>query len=892
MQDVIPESLYKRYLDKEMAKIAQALAHCRFWWVMAPNENTSMLFDRDTLLLWESIPDTSIRADVESAECLVEDKEIMGLTQWRLPRRAELTSFASASGNPLQSGAQSRLLRVAMWLCDERVIDLENNNWEEEISHQEGACIACNDYAANLTLVSFITEAKQKGWRIEANNGDEDLLANLDLSTTMQALYEAIDYRSCRLPMLEQSQFTDPDKGLWEFWGMPSELLAAEKLRARNPANDIRDWNIAIDFGTSSTVVAYDDNGRHKLLRIGVKDHWEREQPAHYENPTALEFIDFQAFMGQWHSESYRPNLSWDEVRCSHEALQNLRNNGSNPSTVASILTRLKQWALRQEKDARVRLIDISRQHEHELEPQRLRNPVKGERLRVGKEDPFDPVELYAWFLGMTINWRQRGLFLRYYLTFPVAYPRAVKDNILAAFRRGLQRSLPASLIMQDAFLSFSVEELANEPAAYAAAVLPRLGLEPSVEGAAYAVFDFGGGTTDFDFGYYRAPNAEEENDGWEEVIAHCGNGGDRFLGGENLLENMAYQVFQHNLELCRKHKIAFTQPLDADDFPGSEMFLEKTQSALTNSLMVISRLRPLWENGKLPESDGVLKIGLLNRTGESKNCELAVPVDALQAYLCQRIELGLINFFSAMRKVFNQQVPGQIHVLLAGNSSRSHIVRAFFNRSLESAEQDEKTQSIDQNVSQGVMPSSVEQELANRRDTLIRRIFGNCTPDIVVHFPMGNDSEDIYAPSAKTGVALGLLRLAPGGPIKVIQTASDERVANEAPFAHYVGRLRQGRFQPGLNQGDRYGAWQEIGVPRDGVFNLYHSQSPKAFQGEMLDGDPGLYKKRLDLGGNLQGQRVFACAVAPNLIRVCTAVSTEAASSNEHDNLREVELA
>src|SRR3546814_5778447 len=114
---------------------------------------------------------------------------------------------------------------------------------------------------------------------------------------------------------------------------------------------------------------------------------------------------------------------------------------------------------------------------------------------------------------------------------------------------------------------------------------MPYLGIKPHPEGVAYAVFDFGGGTTDFDFGYYRLPTPEEEDEGKEEVFEHFGAAGDKFLGGENLLEHLAFRVLRHNLDTCRKHRIAFTRPLDADDFAGSEMFLEQRSEEHTSEL-------------------------------------------------------------------------------------------------------------------------------------------------------------------------------------------------------------------------------------------------------------------------------------------------------------------
>ena len=57
-------------------------------------------------------------------------------------------------------------------------------------------------------------------------------------------------------------------------------------------------------------------------------------------------------------------------------------------------------------------------------------------------------------------------------------------------------------------------------------------------------VFDFGGGTTDFDFGvFYEAD--EKKSTRYDYTIEHFGAGGDRYLGGENLLELLAFEVFK-----------------------------------------------------------------------------------------------------------------------------------------------------------------------------------------------------------------------------------------------------------------------------------------------------------------------------------------------------------
>lgn len=864
-----------RLFSQLMSQCLAALKTQEFWTVVDTNqtEKNIFLYETDSGLLWDGGKPQNF---FDNMYTLTEAKQALAARQlqysWRLPSQDELLGFATNTRNPLRTGRYNRLLDINNWLTEQGRIDLDEPA-PKPVIKGSGCLMACVD---TISTTAFIELALQNNWLLKASKGQskEDLLAPMKQSLLF-GLYADSDYRACRLPKLEAAQFTDPNKGLWELWGMPPETLAEQGVRARNPANDVRDWNIAIDFGTSSTVVAYDNNGQHELLRIGVKDFLEAPKPEHYENPTVLEFIDFQNMLSAWQAEAYRPEISWDDVRCSHEALHNLRNNETNPEVVSSILGKIKQWALRQGMDRTLRIIDQRQKFEHEFAPLSARMPVKGKMLEVSDEDPFDPVELYAWFLGMHINWRGRGLFLRYYMTFPIAYPREVKENILAAFRRGLQRSLPASLVEQAIFSKFSVEELASEPAAYAAAALPKLDLQPTTEGLAYAVFDFGGGTADFDFGYYRLPTPEEEDSGCEVVFEHFGNEGDRFLGGENLLENMAYLTFQHNLEICRKHRIAFNKPLDAKNFAGSELFLEDTQAAATNTLMLVARLRPLWEKGSLSNSSGVEKIELINRDGQKVTCELAIPVDALQQYLEERIETGIQNFFVAMKSAFADKLPSEIHVLLAGNSSRSRLVTAFFGL-LPPPESTEET---------------TEHPLSARTLAYLEKLFGEVSPGITVYPPLPMDEKNLYRPTAKTGVALGLLRLCPGGVVDVINHAR-QTSGDQAPFAHYVGRIRQEKFQPALRPGVAYNEWHEVGPPRDRVFNLCHTQIPKANTGELKEGESGLLKKRLDLAGNTAGKRLFVRAVAPNSIEYCTASSQEEINQGEAlENLVKIEL-
>ncbi|EJN39815.1 hypothetical protein PMI38_00662 [Pseudomonas sp. GM84] len=871
----IPDFLYKRFISTLTKIIAETLDKQPYWWVQVNGaKEKSMIFDSHTRLLWDTCADMGKTFEVDEGAKAAAASRDGKLSNWRLPTKLELTAFAKTTANPLRKGIKNRLKDKYDWLSADGNVDLDTLGL---VNYRPGALMPCNEALVAKSNVEIVAEALRRGWQLRDCTAQE---RPLDLNMLqdepdLMAAYLDVDYISARLPKLDTLQFTDPNKGLWEFWGMDEALLARQGVRARNPALDVRDSNVAIDFGTNSTVVAYDDNDQHKLLRVGLSDYWQQERAEHYENPTLLEFIHFPDLLEAWHKDTFRPGVSWDQVRYSHAAQQSLRDNNSDPRVVASILAKIKQWALRESTSPRVRLSDRQEPQgmEHELAALTLRNPVRGQAMQVSPQDPFDPIELYAWFLGLHINWRGRGLFLRYYMTFPVAYPREVKDKILASFRRGLMRSLPATLVGERAFAQFAVEERASEPAAYAAGVMPCLGIKPDIEGFAYAVFDFGGGTTDFDFGYYRLPTPEEEDEGKEEVFEHFGAAGDKFLGGENLLENLAYRVFRHNLDVCRDKKIAFTRPLDAEEFAGSEMFLQQTQAASTNTAMLMSRLRPLWEKGALENTSGIETLDLLDRSGQKVSCQLAILPDALNAYLEQRVEQGVCNFLAALEKAFAKHKPDQVQVLLAGNASRSQRVLDLF-RALETQRHTEP-------------PSSESQVRVYR---YANQLFSEQSLSLVIHEPLTASEQDPFTPTAKTGVALGLLRLCPGSPVKVINRTQDQS-GNEAPFAHYVGRVRQGTFLPIVAQGSDYEQWHELGAPSEGVFNLYHSQSPQAHTGMLKQGEPGLFKKRLDLFGHFHGQRVFARIVGPSTIEICTAASHQALEQDELENNRVLDL-
>lgn len=733
------------------------------------------------------------------------------------------------------------------------------------------------------------------------------------LKALQQHLLEG-DYVRARLPVLEPAYLHDMEKGLWELHtpGRPNgdgwvEVELEEAWEARNPEDDVSNGVVAIDFGTSSTVVACREKGRTTLMRVGMPDFFKEPTPEDYQNPTVLEFLHLPNLLNSWQGETFRPLTRWEDFHFSHEALAHYQENAANQRIVGSMLTSVKQWPLTASGKT-LRITDQRSGIELEIPPPTSVMPLPGQPLTLGEEEGLDPIELYAYYLGLYINHRSNGLFLEYYMTFPITYPREVKRRILASFARGVLRSFPFTMADSPLLQRFSMREEASEPAAYAACALSELAIEASIQGTAYAVFDFGGGSTDFDFGLYRLPSAAESERGYERVIEHFGASGDMYLGGENLVANLVYLTFQHNLELCRQHRIPFACPADAERFPGHEMFIDNSHVAQTNSALLMAKVRPVWEEfvwgvepaaspggGESPrrrrhtdyvgdalgqvimntdfqvdpaargvvEQEALIQVELELLTRDRSQIPVTFQIDRnrLNHHLVQRVGQGIYRFFIAMARAFStrQKSPEQVHVLLAGNASRSPLVQSLFAAFLQ-----ERMVGWEA-PPQPVPATPAIQEMRSQIPF----------PHFVVHRPPVGDPRDPYKPTAKTGVAIGLLKLIPGEPLLVLGPHVGDDAA-EAPFRFFVGGYRQGRFHPAIMQNGPYGLWEELGIPTRGVFVLAHTTSPQAATNAMARGAAGLLERNLRLPPAPEGKRLFIRVVGPAEVELALADSVE----------------
>lgn len=544
--------------------------------------------------------------------------------------------------------------------------------------------------------------------------------------------------------------------GHWSLWQDELDTDASitidlpTKLVARDPKTSINDGVVSIDFGTKSTVVVYQkDNVNIHPMRIGTGDLSKEIASHHYENPTIMEFINLESFTSAYNAKANKPYTRWKDLTISHTAQNSMQ--GSESSKFNTFLDEIKQWA--GDKNRKLKIVD---QHGKVIDLPPF--------LEL-KDDDFNPIEIYAYYLGLYINNLNNGIFMDYILSFPVTYEMPIRDKIIESFEKGLKKSLPAEL-GEKTINQITVTKGASEPAAYALTALQQYGFDPEGdERVFYGVFDFGGGTTDFDFGIYSEPTDPKDKRRFDYVIEHFGAGGDKFLGGENLLELLAFEVFKKNKSALLEKSIQFEKHPERDAFAGSEQLLSNSQEARVNTKQLCIALRPFWEEHEdfSFDASGELSVTLTDINGVRHSAfALDIDLEELNQILSDRIERGVENFFDALRLAFsNSRLTltdiDNVKIFLAGNSSQSSFVNTLFNKHIAIQHQD-----------MGVSEGESRFEL---------------------FAPLGTDKSDVEKPTGKTGVAFGLIESRDGGSVKVV----DHNIADEdVRFKYYLGESRK----------------------------------------------------------------------------------------------------
>ncbi len=543
-----------------------------------------------------------------------------------------------------------------------------------------------------------------------------------------------------------------------------------------------------------------------------------------------MEFIDIESFEKAYNESKGRPFTKWDDLKISYAA------NSSFIGGSKFVLEGLKQWA--GNKDEKLVIYD-KKWKRIDLKPY----------IDV-EEDEFDPIEYYAYYIGSYINNMFTGnIFTKYLLSFPIKYENEIRVKILKSFEKGIKKSLPTSILENEKIMdNFQVYRGANEPTAYFLCAGKELDKFPKKENEKlfYGIFDFGGGTTDFSFGICKYIGLTSSRYDYE--IKHFGEGGDKFLGGENILKNLAFEICKNNLAILKEKDIHFYCPVGCKEFDGYEGVLDNSYEAIYNIKQIAEKFRGFWEEDEFSKdlySSDEIGVTLLSSKDSSEIINLKYDKTKCEDIIDSILRKGIENFISSLKLLFKNENLGvdKMEIFLSGNSSKSKRFQKMFEKEIQKIEDTVKSKD--------------------------EKIF-------TINYPiekLGN--KDGLEVNAKTGTAIGLLESRKGGKFKII--AKDEEVNdNEINFRYYVGYLKNSKFKPVLDYKVGYDNWVKFLDASDIETEIYYTHQANSIEGGISGDNSNLDRKIITISKDYQDEDtyIFIRATKPDIIEYC--VSTE----------------
>ena len=544
-----------------------------------------------------------------------------------------------------------------------------------------------------------------------------------------------------------------------------------------------------------------------------------------------MEFIDIESFEKAYSESKGRPFTKWDDLKVSYAA------NSSFIGGSKFILEGLKQWA--GNKDEKLVIYD-KKWKRIDLKPY----------IDV-EEDEFDPIEYYAYYIGSYINNMFTGnIFTKYLLSFPIKYENEIRVKILKSFEKGIKKSLPTSILENEKIMdNFQVYRGANEPTAYFLCAGKELDKFPKKENEKlfYGIFDFGGGTTDFSFGICKYIGLTSSRYDYE--IKHFGEGGDKFLGGENILKNLAFEICKDNLATLKEKDIHFYCPVGCKEFDGYEGILDNSYEAIYNIKQIAEKFRGFWEEDELSKelySSNEIAVTLLSSKDNVETIKLKFDKVKCEEIINNILKKGIENFISSLSLLFKNDNLGvdKMEIFLSGNSSKSKRFQKMFEEEIQ----------------------KIEIEINKNKN---EKIF-------TINYPIQKiEKKDSLGVNAKTGTAIGLLKSRKGGKFKII--AKDEETNdNEINFRYYVGYLKNTKFKSVLDYKVGYDNWVKFLDASDIETEIYYTHQANSIEGGISGDNSNLDRKIITISKDYQDEDtyIFIRATKPDIIEYC--VSTE----------------
>lgn len=642
------------------------------------------------------------------------------------------------------------------------------------------------------------------------------------------------------LPCIKGHLLTDSTGGLWtgtryigqtsiailrqgKVVGMHKRIGRSDRdavppeIRKRDPKLDtLKEW-VSIDLGAHSTVVALrSDRSSPELVRLGATT--APVVSADYENPTELHFDQLAKTLKAWRDRVILPMTRWGEVTVAH-ASRALRKRSAEdaPSVAASTLTNLP--LIRERVELKDKLPLRGRGDPETQEVLKKPAPPIIDEEGIGAHDPFDPIEMYAYYIGLHVNHRTRGIHTRYLVAMPAGWSADRRKSALVAVRRGIFRSLPAGMLEYHDLEGLAVLDAGPATIPFVAHAFRAFAIAPKPDPVPFCAIDAGASETGITFGLFRNAKLDEASEGFERMIEYLEPTSIPWLGGERMLHRLAYRVYCAGMSQAISSRVPFDRPVDEAPAPALEHLLSAMPWARANAELLKDAIRPLLEGGdtRVPKS-----VRLASAEGEPVDFMLDIDRESVSSAIDKWYSDGVRIICSGLEKALEKIGRGPdpydgLRVMLGGRMSMHPL---FF---------DKLTSSLPKNVK--------------------------------IHRFIEPDRLNLGAPTVKTACALGALAM------RFERIGAALRAEKRDAFRYRVGRNRHGQLADVLDPTVEYDVWREMGACTKPNVEILHMKAED--DGEVAADDPRVEMAVCKLGAGAVGQRVYLRAVGPSKVEV-----------------------
>ena len=590
------------------------------------------------------------------------------------------------------------------------------------------------------------------------------------------------------------------------------------EVKRRDPKLDLlREW-VAIDVGSTSTVVALrgERAAAAELIRIGAER--PPEVSADYENPSEIAFDALGRTTKAWRDRVILPITRWGDVLVGHAARAMRSRPGPDlHARAAATVTNVPLLRERMERKEPFKFRGKSDPETNEI----LKRPAPPiiDEDGIGAHDPFDAVELYAYYIGLHVNHRSRGLHARYAITMPTGWSPERRTGVLVAFRRGLFRSLPAGFCEYDDLEALKVIDAGPAAIAFAVQGFRIFGITPKENPVPFCVIDAGASETGVIFGNLRAGKQDEKAEGLDRVIEYLEPTVIPWLGGERILHRMAYRVYAVSPRVIEV-RIPFERPLEDEPIEGADDLLTPSPEARANTAMLKDLLRPLLEQGMRQKIPEVIKLAGVD--GVAYDVPLTIDRGALggaiEDWLLEAVGTIKKGLSAALSKIGREPDPYEgLRVLMGGRLGMHPLFAELLAEALP--------------------------------------------PGVQIHRFKEPDRSNLAAPTVKTATALGVLSL------QLDRIGAMLRAERRDNFRYRVGRARHGQLYDVLDPAVDYDVWREMGACSKPDVEVIFMNAED--DGEVAADDPRVSRATFALGLAAVGQRLYLRAVGPSRVEL-----------------------